>query len=99
MIHLVTANNDSYVDEVQGVMSLANVVLQNQAHARKKMTDDIENLFKPTSPGKIIRDAITDSIQGKKDNDFLESWRKSLSECKMKIENKFSKIYYCGINL
>ena len=34
-----------------------------------------------------------------KKNDALESWRKSLSECTMKMEKQFSKNYYCESNL
>ena len=99
LIHLVTAADTSYVNEVEGIMPLANVVLQNQAYAREKMSDDIEELFKPAGSGKMIRDVITDSIESTENNEALESWRKSLSECKMKMEKRFSKIYYCGNNL
>ena len=47
----------------------------------------------------MIKDVITDSIESTENNKALESWKKSLSECKMKMEKSFSKIYYCGNNL
>ena len=47
----------------------------------------------------MIRDVITDSIESTENNEALESWRKILLECKMKMEKRFSKIYYCGNNL
>ena len=45
LIHLVTAADTSYVNEVEGIMPLANVVLQNQAYARGKMTDDMKKII------------------------------------------------------
>ena len=63
------------------------------------MTNDTKKIFKNASSGKLFRDAITNSIESQKNNDALKSWRKNLSECKMKMEKQFSKIYYCGNNL
>ena len=42
LTQLVTAADISHVNEVEGIIPLANVVLQNQAYARKNMTDDME---------------------------------------------------------
>ena len=89
MIHLVTAADISYVNEVEGVMSLTNVVLQNQACTRKNMIDDVESLFINDGPRKKIRGVIISSVKSKKNNDALESWRKSIPECKMEIEKQF----------
>ena len=58
MTHLVTASDISYINEFEGISSLANVVFQNQAYAREKMTDDIEELFKNAGFRKKIRDVI-----------------------------------------
>ena len=38
-----------------------------------KMSDDMEKLFKRTGSKRMIRDIITNSIKGKKDNEALES--------------------------
>ena len=66
MIRLVTTADTSYINEVEGVMPLANVVLQNQACTREKLTDDMKKIFKPASSSKMIRDVIIDSIESKK---------------------------------
>ena len=58
-----------------------------------------KRLFKPVVSLKVIRDVITDSLEGKENNEALESWRRSISECEMKIEERFSKVYYFGNNL
>ena len=53
-IHLVTAADTSYVNEVEGVRPLTNVVPQNQAYARQNVTDDMEELFKNAGSGEKL---------------------------------------------
>ena len=52
MIHLVTAADISYVNEVEGIIPSANMVLQNPKYTREKMADDMQELFKNASSGK-----------------------------------------------
>ena len=88
-----------YVNEVEGITPVANMILQNQAYVRGEMTDNTEELFKIAGSRKKIRDIISGSIECKNDNKDLQSQRKSISGCKMKIEKQFSSIYYCGNNV
>jgi len=46
LVVLVTASDMSYVNEVEGVMPIANIALQHQAFAWSKMTDNYETMFK-----------------------------------------------------
>ncbi len=58
LVVLVTASDMSYVNEVEGVMPIANVALQHQAFARAKMPIHYETLFKNCNSGKALRDKI-----------------------------------------
>ena len=73
LIHLVTVAETSYINEVEGIMLPANVILQNQVYAREKVTDDMEKSFKFAGSRKTIRDISTKSLDGKENNEALES--------------------------
>ncbi len=45
LICQITAADVSHVNEVEGVMPVANVVLQNQAYAWQSMGPDFEEIF------------------------------------------------------
>ena len=53
MICLVTLSDINYENKVEGIILIADVVLQNQGYVRRKMTDDMEESFDNTGPGKI----------------------------------------------
>ena len=74
LINLVTAADISYVNECEGIMSLANMVLCNQTYVREKIADDMEDLFSNAGFGKT-RDVINPYIGSKNINKALEAWR------------------------
>ena len=81
LIHMITAPDISHVNEVEGVMPLANLVLQNQAYSREKMCDKFETLFKSIGNStKRIRDTIALDKEKNKNNNCLEAWRKASSK-------------------
>jgi len=58
IIVLVTASDLSYLNEVEGVMPVANLALQHQAFEWEQMSDKYESLFKSCNSGKAICDKI-----------------------------------------
>ena len=52
LVHLVITANIRYVSEVEEIISLASVVLQNQAYAGGEMTDNMEKLSKNSGSGR-----------------------------------------------
>jgi hypothetical protein len=81
----------SHVNEVEGVMPVANVVLQNQAYARQCMGPNFEAIFRPASTAKKIRSTIEkEGLLG------LTAWRDSLMPVRKEIESRFKKMSYSG---
>ena len=66
VIYLITAADVSHVNEVEGVMPIANLVLQNQAYCREEMSEDMEKKFKSANSGKAIRNVVDDEMNDKK---------------------------------
>jgi hypothetical protein len=91
LICQITAADVSHVNEVEGVMPVANVVLQNQAYARQSMGPDFEEIFWPAGTAKKIRATID-----KKGFLGLTAWRDSLMPVMKDIESCFKKMSYSG---
>ena len=91
LICLITAADVSHVNEVEGVMPVANIVLQNQAYARQSMGQDFEETFRPAATAKKIRETIQ-----KVGSPGLTAWRDSLKPVVDQIEERFKKISYSG---
>ena len=95
VIYLITAADVSHVNEVEGVMPIANLVLQNQAYCREEMSEDMEKKFKLANSGKAIRNVIDDEINDKKREASLLSLQKSMSNVKNELNNRFREVTYC----
>jgi hypothetical protein len=86
LICQITAVDVSHVNEVEGVMPVANVVLQNQAYARQSMGPDFEEIFRPAATSKKICATIE-----KEGSLGLTAWRDSLKPIRNEIESRFKK--------
>ena len=94
VIYLITAADISHVNEVEGVMPIANYVLQNQAYCRDKMNDILEKKISNANSCKMVRNMI-DEIDSKNDNNEAKiAWQSSMSNTKNTLNSRFSKIVY-----
>ena len=91
VIYLITAADVSHVNEVEGVMSVANLVLQNQAFSRQEMSNKMEKIFKDANSSKIIRERI---IKSQKNNvqGAAEAWYQSMLPVKDSLKKRFQKM-------
>jgi len=96
LVVLVTASDLSYVNEVEGVMPIANVALQHQAFARSRMPDNYETMFKSCNSGKALRDKIANLPNKETQDDARKAWRSSVEEARMLVVNRFSSVNYGG---
>jgi hypothetical protein len=92
----ITAADVSHVNEVEGVMPTANVVLQHQAFARGRMSPHFENKFKSANSGKGIRKVIETSEDGAQ---CLEAWRESMEPVRRNIESCLRNIMFTNTGI
>ena len=95
-IFLITAADISHVNEAEGVMPVCNLVLQNQAYAREKMSDEFEKLFSNANFTKSILNCIENA--GEKDYQVkaIYEWKKSITTVKQKLNQRFQTLRYCN---
>jgi hypothetical protein len=92
----ITAANVSHVNEVEGEMPTANVVLQHQAFARGRMSSHFEDKFKGANSGKAIRKVIEISEDS---DECLEAWRKSMEPVRCNIEACLRNIMFTNTGI
>ena len=90
LIHLIMMDDISYVNKVKGITTLSNVVLQNQAYVRKKYLIIQKNYLRMQV---LVKDQRCYKFytECKKDTEDLESWKESISDCKIIVEKRFVK--------
>ena len=96
-IFLITAADISHVNEAEGVMPICNLVLQNQAYARNKMSDKYEKLFSSANSAKSITRCIENAGNDLEKIKAKEAWRESMSDVKEMIGKRFAKLHYSNI--
>ena len=84
----------SHVNEVEGVMPLANLALQNQSFAREPMSEQQETHFATANSGKAIRTCIDDCKESEQQDAMKEAWRASMEPVKQVIGDRLSNISY-----
>jgi hypothetical protein len=93
LVAMVTAADLSYVNEVEGVMPVANLALQNQSFERKKMSVAYEALFKNANSGAQIRDIVKKQATPE---EAQNAWQASLEPVIELIGNRMSQVEYTG---
>ena len=86
LIVMITAANISALNEVEGVMPLANFALQHQSHVRAQMSDEMERLFKNENSTLAIRNVISEAENTQV---AQEAWRQSLKPTVDQIQHRF----------
>jgi hypothetical protein len=93
LVAMVTAADISYVNEVEGVMPVANLALQNQSFERKKMSVEHEKVFKHANSGAQIREIIKKQATPE---EAQTAWQSSVEPVIKLIGDRMSQVEYTG---
>jgi hypothetical protein len=95
LIAMVTAPEVSAVNEVEGIMPVANLAFQNQAFARQDMTVEMEHQFKGANSGKAIRKRIAALETQSEQENALAAWRNSVEPVRRSLSERLTYSTYC----
>jgi hypothetical protein len=94
LVAIITAAGVSHVNEVEGVMPVANLAFQHQSFERKKMSSEMEALFKPDGSAKAIRNKITSQPTEATRNEARSAWRECMESVRLGLNDRLRQASY-----